>query len=695
MFFIWKRSPLLRVVLPLFSGVMIAGKLPQAFNWICAVSVFFFMLVVILMLYKRNISFNNRHIIGIIFLLSFLTLGIGLFRLGSPDLRRTHFVHFIHESLSCRLRIKDAPSGKDGSYRCIAEVVGLLSEKGLRKTSGLIAFQFRADSSSVVPSVDDIVWVRSVPDSLNSPLNPGEFDYSSFLHRKGILRRLFASSVDWRCDSKSRDGTFSGWFVSIRESLLASMRDCGLEGDEYAVLAALLLGKTTDIDKELMLSYSGAGAVHILAVSGLHVALVYMIMAPLFSRFFPRKRFTCVKTLIPVILLWTYAGITGFSPSVLRAALMFTCFIVAENYQKDNNIYNTIGASVLMLLLWSPMIAFETGFQLSYLAVLGIVILQKRILSFYVPTNKLMSRAWKLCAVSIAAQIGTLPFTLYYFDQFPVWFLLTNLLVIPLSTVILYCGLGSFALLWWPDAAKMVMGLSGLLTRLMNDTMLLIEKLPLAVIDHIHLQFLDFIFFFGLVIWLCRWILWYHATSLKYALAAILLLLVSSLCFKLDSSNTTFFCLHSIRNGDAISVRSGNSMVMFTDSLLRKDRAALRFHFQTYQTEQGIREMHYLSLDSLLGDAESVVMLFDKKVCLMNEVLLKSDSLPEADYYYFGSWLKMKMGFFRRPEKFLGKHIFFSASFSVNSFSKWKNRIPDAARCYHLRNGALIFKNGS
>lgn len=684
---------MLRLVLPMLTGVMLADYLPGSVFWSLPFSFVFLLSGLIYYQRVKKINFRNRHIPGIIFLLLFLLLGIGFAKLSAPDLRQSHFVHFSDSALAFQLKLNDAPVGSNQHYRCTAEVTAVLSEQGIRKTTGLISFQFGVDSLSAIPKVDAVLWVNAPADTLTPPLNPGEFDYSAYLIRKGILRRIFAEEENWQIDSLLYTGSFNGWFVKVRERLLASMRYHGLEGREYAVLAALLLGKTTDIDKELMLSYSGAGAVHILAVSGLHVALIYMLLAPLFTKFFPGKKFRHIKAIVPAILLWIYAGITGFSPSVLRAALMFTCFIIADNYQKDNNIYNTIGASVILLLLWSPLIAFETGFQLSYLAVIGIVILQKRILAFYQPANRIMSWAWKLIAVSIAAQIGTLPFTLYYFDQFPVWFLLTNLLVIPLSTVILYCGLASFALLWWPAGAHFAMGLSGFLTRQMNEIMLLIEKLPASVIDHIYLNGVEFVLVFVFIVWFCRWLFWYHAKSLKYALITFAVLLFSSLWFLSIRKKESVICMHSIRKGDAITVTSGRQMRLYADSSLMRNPVARRFHFQTYQTERGVSEIEEIELDSIAGWGKNVVVISERRICLVNTELLLSDSLPDSEFYYFGSWLKGKNNTMKNPERFSGRRVIFSAALSVFTTDKWKSQIPDSSGIYNLRNGAFMIDN--
>jgi competence protein ComEC len=689
MYFIWKRSPLLRIALTLCTGVFVSDTLSVLPLSLLFCLLFIPFTLLLLCVAGKQSNFSRRNIPGILFTLLFFLTGVLLVQISNPQLADTHYSHYIENANAIGVKLRDAPAGNNGYYRCTAEVVAVVSGNTQMCTAGLISLQFVADSLRKVPTVDEVIWVKSAIDSLREPVNPGEFNYSEFLRRKGILFSVFANDDQWRQTDGKIEVTLKGWLVEIRESLLSRLKAHGVGGREYAVLAALLLGKTSDIDKELMLFYSGAGAVHILAVSGLHVALIYVLLAPLFNNFFPGKKHRLLKTFLPSLLLWIYAGITGFSSSVLRAALMFTCFIIADNFQKENNIYNTIGASVVLLILWQPNIAFETGFQLSYLAVLGIVLLQKRILAFCEPSTSLLDKSWKLIAVSIAAQIATLPYTLFYFDQFPTWFLLTNLLVIPLSTVILYCGLGSFALLWWSDGADFTLGLTSFLTRLMNDLMIFIGKLPFAVIDAIHLDKIDFVLLSLLMVLGCRWMLWYHARSLLYAQIVLFFFLINQMFFDTSSNEQAQVCFHAIRKGDAISITCGRETWIYADSTLMHDEMAKRNYFKNYHTDLGIRDVHERRLDSL-SVRNQILMLGDSLICVMHESLLSDARLPDAGYYYFPSQFKGKERLLKNGERFIGRTLIFSASLSDHAFRKWVKQMPNSTCCFHLRPGAMV-----
>jgi len=315
--------------------------------------------------YRHN--YYRRHLSGMFLALLLFSLGVLITQSKNPLLDANHFENFPAESYdSMMLRLTEAPVPKSKSLKVVAEVMAV--DKGnyrWKDANGLLLIYLQKDSNALSLNVDDTIVVASKPSKLSETQNPFEFNYKKYLHSHYIYSQVYASADSWILKGRAGSHSFFGYFISWRESMLAKMRSYGVQGQEYAVLSALVLGKTSEIDYHLMLSYASAGAIHILAVSGLHVALIYLLLSPLTKRIFPKRRYRYVKTILPALLLWLYAGLTGFSPSVLRAALMFTCFIISDNFSKSNNIYNTMSASALILLWWNPYIIMEVGFQLS------------------------------------------------------------------------------------------------------------------------------------------------------------------------------------------------------------------------------------------------------------------------------------------------------------------------------------------
>jgi ComEC/Rec2-related protein len=271
----------------------------------------------------------------------------------------------------------------------------------------------------------------------------------------------------------------------------------------------------------------------------------------------------------------------------LRAALMFSCFIVADTFGRNNNIYNTMSASVVVLVVCDPMVIYSMGFVLSYLAVLGIIVVQPRIHAWFYFSHVLMRKAWELTSVSIAAQIATLPVTLYLFHQFPTWFIVTNLLVIPLSTVVLYVALLFFACLWWASGSAFVGGLLGLLTRIMNDVMEASSHWPMALIEGIHFTGFEFVLCSLLVAVSSLLFLWQRRRSLLLLVGLVSIWLAHAAYGQWKRRERIEFCFHSVKGHEVLAVHAGDTAYTMSDSAWFEER-----DMQRRQTDPYTMAMH-------------------------------------------------------------------------------------------------------
>jgi competence protein ComEC len=211
--------------------------------------------------------------------------------------------------------------------------------------------------------------------------------------------------------------------------------------DELAVASAIMLGYRDYMNADIVQAYASSGALHVLSVSGLHVGVLFLALQFLLQWMDKYRQLKWVKVLLVLAVMFFYAVLTGLSPSVLRAVVMFSFFVIAKAINRDNNMYNVLGISCLLLLFWNPYLITEVGFKLSYLAVLGIVVLYPILQPLLTFKNKLLKGAWSITCLSIAAQIATFPISLYYFHQFPNLFLISNLIIIPASDFVLYLGM--------------------------------------------------------------------------------------------------------------------------------------------------------------------------------------------------------------------------------------------------------------
>ncbi|HYQ56483.1 MAG TPA: ComEC/Rec2 family competence protein [Draconibacterium sp.] len=334
----------------------------------------------------------------------------------------------------------ETPQAKTNSYKSLLCINTFKADEQLFGTNELVLVYFeKTDNISNLSPGSQIIF-KQQPEPIENDGNLYEFDYKSYLARKHIYRQVYLKDKNWKLTGYKHNSPLV-WADNLRNKLLAIYHAQNMGAQETEILSALTLGYKRDLDKETKRVFSSAGAMHVLAVSGLHVGILFIAFSFFFGFLQKRKSGKIIYVLLSIGFLWTYAFITGLSPSVLRACTMFSLIIIAGSISRRANIYNTLAASAFILLLVNPNNLFEVGFQLSYAAVFGIVFLQPRLVSLWPLKNRILLFFWNLTTVSIAAQIATFPLTAYYFNQFPTYFLLSNLIVIPAAMLLIPLGL--------------------------------------------------------------------------------------------------------------------------------------------------------------------------------------------------------------------------------------------------------------
>ena len=385
---------------------------------------------------RKNIF--QKPFFGIITYLCFFCLGAVNLQLRSPEYQPRHFTHFTSENNHTRLVLDISTVQKPNNFnsRFIAEVRSVDSIP----THSKILVYLQRDSVHNMPVPGERFIVFGKPAALADPRNPGEFDYARYLRNKDIHRQLRITSEEIIRKETNSDG-FRGQVTDLRNSMLKKLDSLPFGADELGILQALSLGHKNSIDKDVYKSYAEAGAIHVLAVSGLHVGIIYFLLNWLFQPliFLPKGRHIIV--ILVVLSLVFYALITGMSPSVTRAVTMFSFFGLARLLNRPTNTINTLFLSFFFLLLWNPKWLLDVGFQLSYTAVFFILWLHPKIGSLYHPKFYLDKIVWNTLSVSFCAQLGVAPLSIYYFNQFPGLFLLSNLVILPCIGILVAGGL--------------------------------------------------------------------------------------------------------------------------------------------------------------------------------------------------------------------------------------------------------------
>ncbi|TFV93325.1 ComEC family competence protein [Algoriphagus kandeliae] len=428
----------------------------------------FFLIGILLGTYIELYPFWNHFaiLLGCIWLLYFFLvwkkMGLGLISiLGYAQL----IVLGISISLFSKSQ-QEAPNPIEGSY--LAEVQRFDLKKPNSKENVLLVKAFQTEEgwketehavlvyhqSELDLQPGQFVWVADPPELLVPPRNPSEFDFRDFLSKKGIFSRQFISKDKIQILGTSKLAGSKFWLVQVRKYFADLIRKNMPQAGSHSIALALLLGQKEQLDRSLRDAFSDAGVMHVLAVSGLHVGILVAVMLFLIKPLKLKSSIRRLYLLVVVLIIWAYAGITGFSPSVVRASVMFSLVVLGEMRDRKPPIFNILAFSAILMIALNPAVIFDVGFQLSYVAVSGIVLIQPLILRFWYPPSRILEYLWQLASVSIAAQLVTFPISVWYFHSFPIWFLPANLLIIPLTFLIMQVGIPFLFLGWIPVFGK-------------------------------------------------------------------------------------------------------------------------------------------------------------------------------------------------------------------------------------------------
>ncbi|MDT0620028.1 ComEC/Rec2 family competence protein [Croceitalea vernalis] len=400
----------------------------------------FIVITLILILYLIYLK-NKRNTFPYFDIVSYLSIiGLGLFitTLANPKSLSSHYSYQnISTDAVWKVKIREVLKPNSFSDNYIVEAEALEEEP----ITGKLFLSIQKDSiDSSLLLVDDELWLVSSTITFGEPLNPHQFNFKSYLKQQGVYHQLRVAPKAYYKTVKSKT-TLLGLASNFRERLIEKLHKAPFGSEELSIIQALLLGQRNDITSNTYDNYKDAGAVHILAVSGLHVGIILLLLQFLLNPLELLPKGKTVKLVIILLLLWAFAFVAGLSPSIFRAVMMFSFIAYAMYLNRPSNTFNILALSMFFILLLKPLVLFHLGFQMSYAAVFSIVLIYPKLQRFWYPEHWFLRRAWQLLSVSCAAQLGVLPLSLFYFHQFPSLFFISNLVVIPFLGIILGIGI--------------------------------------------------------------------------------------------------------------------------------------------------------------------------------------------------------------------------------------------------------------
>lgn len=509
--------PILQVLIGLGIGVLMYDciELPRYTIIAAAMTLLFLLFLLHRVAIKK--TFTEVPFIVVLFAL-FVTLGY-LTRERSNDLKAPQ--HYTHKETTHPHTLLFSVEEQFKPTRYQDKYLILLRQVDHQSATGKLLLDVARDSLIEPLRVGEWFYARASIATLPKPKNPYQFDYGNYLKRKEIYGQLSLRKPELIKSEKSSNN-LRVWSSRFRESVQESLRSYPFTEQQLAIVEALVLGQKQGIDRELSAQYAAAGMMHILAVSGLHVGIVLLLLRFLF-RSVRSYRLQWGKSIVIIVLIWAFAFITGLSPSVMRAATMFSFVEIGSALGGKRKSRDAVLVSAVMLLLYNPLLLYQVGFQLSYLAVLAILWLQPWLESFWNPKLKVFKYLWGIATVTVAAQIGVMPLSLFYFHQFPGLFFVSNIVILPFLGVILGGGIAvSAAAVSGILPNWMVVGY-GKIIDTMNGFIGWVAGQEQFVSTHISLSLPKLIVTYFLLVSTIALLKKYHVTRYSLAVCAVLL----------------------------------------------------------------------------------------------------------------------------------------------------------------------------
>lgn len=481
-------APFLRLLLPfstgIYAGLQLSAYLPESLNRWATVLLFFISLCCGLYLLWQ--ATRKKRLSAHLVLVAIIGTGLLLPMAGNPFMRSSHYARFA-AAPEMLVRICDAPQPRSSGWKAEAEVVSLLYNDRRISCSGKILLYMQTDSSRPEKSghYGDLLRVRGRLQEIPGASFPEAFDFAALVETRGIRHRLFVKPGHlFYLGNEGNPVRAMAYRIAAKTNALLKEH---FPERTAAILASLLLGIRSELESRDLLAFKNTGTLHVLAVSGMHIAIIYgalMWLIGLLPQWIPHR----AALILVALLIWAYACISGLSASVCRAALMCTITLLGQILKRESSLSNNLCATAFILLIWEPHWIADAGFLLSFSAVAGIFLFQPLLERCWQPEFLILRKIRDLLTVSLSAQLGTLPVSLYFFHQFASWFLMGNLIIIPLSTLALFGGLAFLAagkVLYLGSLIKLI---TGHCTLRMLDCADTIGKFPYALLDSCYLN---------------------------------------------------------------------------------------------------------------------------------------------------------------------------------------------------------------
>ena len=685
-----KKFPFVRLLLPLTAGITFEWYVQVELSYIlvAVIAIFLFIIYILLPFAKK---FSLRWLHGILLTTLLVSLGSCITYTTNITHQKNWIGDYYHAGDNVIITLEEPLVEKNNSFKAVALVNAVEEKKVWRNVSGKILIYLQKDTSLNKLGYGSQLLINKPLQSITNSGNPGAFDYKRYCLFQNITHQVFLKQNEFIVLPTKNINWLQQKLFDIRSATIKTIQQ-NIKGEqEQGVAEALLIGYRNDLDKDLVQAYSNTGVVHIIAISGLHIGMIYFLLNLIFVRL---KRFKWINYLRPFIILfvlWAFTLVAGAVPSILRSAVMFTFIVIGQAINRKTNIYNTLAASAFCMLVYDPFMLWDVGFLLSYAAVISIITFMQPVYRWLYFENKILDKIWALTSVTISAQILTMPIVVFYFHQFPNFFLITNMLVVPLSGLILYgeilllcvsfiSGIASFV-------GKMLYGLIWFMDTFIEH----VNNFPFALWNNLQINIFQTWMLYGFIIFLCVWLLRKSAASFIISLACFTTFIVTVSVEMIHRNQQQKIVVYNVPKQSAIDIIQGDKYYFVGDSGLLKNDFLLNFHLKParnlFHTFSSNDTTFKISPDNLIKIKNVSVLIIDnsfkdffssKKTPVDIIIICKNPTLNI-------SWLQ---------NEFACKKIVFDSSNPLWKIERWKKECDSLHLRFHSvpQQGAFVME---
>lgn len=560
----WSAFPYLRVAFVFSMGIFTMDYFSIAYNdtWLLGSLVGCWLL-------SERVDFSIKYqtlIRSLLLLLSIFLLGWQVLYLKQNAQQKKIIPNGQKETVIIIAKISEQlKSTTNQKFLLETQQATIDGESFLFKSDIILAFAGK-DTLALSYQPGDKIIVKTKLKHIVPTTNPEAFDYSQYLKSKGILQQGFVKEGEHYLIQRHTHGAFRQYAEHTAQFASNTLSKYFTDTTALGIAEALLIGRKLLISEDIQNAYVNTGAIHVLSVSGLHVAIFISVFIWLFE--LPKKKskpWIACKILMLLAIVWFYVILTGMSPSVIRAGFMVSLYIIGKDIFKNKNTYNILSIAAILMLIYNPLYLFQASFQFSFISLLSILYFQPKIKTWWTPSNKILTFIWDLINVSLAAQILMFPFTIYFFHQFPLYFALSGMVAVPLVTIIIY--LGTIAIVFEALFSIVSQYLATILEWIiinLNEAIQYISKLPFSIIDGIWVKDGTLLL---MVLALLLLILWFEHRSIQVfymALASVLFVIFNMSMQNLSANDQRQMVIYDTYKGFVIDIYEGRKLKKLT-----------------------------------------------------------------------------------------------------------------------------------